>query len=250
MNEQFTFQLNEYLNQPEADRDINAGAMMLLQLNRNRILYQNILRNPKKLAPKLFYELQKFLSIRLDTKTVEDVFSMSSQVDAVIVPYMERQTDDTIARGKRKDHDQLPEEIQALWFENGDLMRKMRSTHEKLKLMEGQKPCDRYPFLKELISTHEKYLENYESYDNFKVGTLIPAKKEESVITVEPKTISAHRKYLSINKAKLKKYMQIDLDKANALREKMQTRYDELIKGGVSFASDQMEELSQLGLTV
>ena len=41
-------------------------------------------------------------------------------------------------KGKRADHDQLPEEIQARYIENLDLLRKMRELHLKLRKLDTQ----------------------------------------------------------------------------------------------------------------
>ena len=92
---------------------------MVLKLTRNRILFQNISRNPQKFASKIEYELNKYLKIRLDRKTIQDVV----QMDKVLVPSVEKtletfkpaeiSSDDdvpqeaVIAKGKREDHDSL-----------------------------------------------------------------------------------------------------------------------------------------------
>ena len=74
--------------------------------------------------------------------------------------------------GKRADHDTLPAEIQALFVENADIMRKMRELHLQLRnLSTANATCpdsDRYPFLKELIELDKRYHRNWQAYDNFK----------------------------------------------------------------------------------
>lgn len=80
MDDKLTTAIQEFLDTPRDERDVPAGAEMLLQLNRNQILYQNILRNPENLADTLEYELQKYLKIRLDGYTMHEVAVMNETV--------------------------------------------------------------------------------------------------------------------------------------------------------------------------
>lgn len=58
-----TKKIQEWLAKPEhTDReDIMSGALMMLQVNRNRALFNQITRNPLRLVDKIRYELGKFL---------------------------------------------------------------------------------------------------------------------------------------------------------------------------------------------
>lgn len=123
IDDKLTKDMQGWLNTEPAERDLLKGAEMVLKLTRNRILFQNISRNPQKFASKIEYELNKYLKIRLDRKTIQDVV----QMDKVLVPSVEKtlesfkpaeiSSDDdvpqeaVIAKGKREDHDSLPEEI-------------------------------------------------------------------------------------------------------------------------------------------
>ena len=82
-----------------------------------------------------------------------------------------RTSDEEFRKGKRADHDQLPEEIQARYIENLDLLHKMRELHLKLRsLSTEQVSCpdsERYPFLKELIALDKQLHENWKVYDHF-----------------------------------------------------------------------------------
>ena len=88
--------------------------------------------------------------------------------------------------GKRADHDMLPLEVQALYVENLDILRRMREVHlrlrtmtEKMKDGEMCQDSDRYPFLKELIELDKKYHSNWETYDKAEVEktSVEPSKK-------------------------------------------------------------------------
>lgn len=50
LDPQITRRIQQYLDTPETDRDPVAGASLMLQLNRNRALYNSILRKPENSA--------------------------------------------------------------------------------------------------------------------------------------------------------------------------------------------------------
>lgn len=80
IDEQLTTDMQGWLNTEPAKRDLMKGAEMVLKLTRNRILFQNISRNPQKFASKIEYELKKYLAIRLDRKTIQDVVKMDKEL--------------------------------------------------------------------------------------------------------------------------------------------------------------------------
>lgn len=80
IDEQLTTDMQGWLNTEPAKRDLMKGAEMVLKLTRNRILFQNISRNPQKFASKIEYELNKYLAIRLDRKTIQDVVKMDKEL--------------------------------------------------------------------------------------------------------------------------------------------------------------------------
>ena len=57
-----------------------AGAEMVLRLTRNRAMYQTIMRRPKYFENKIRYELNKFLRMRLDEMTIQDVKELSAEL--------------------------------------------------------------------------------------------------------------------------------------------------------------------------
>ena len=73
-----TSQISDWLNASPKQRSLEDGALLLLRLNANRIMYQMILRN--RLAEKLEYELQKHLNIRLHGLTRAEVAKVEKQV--------------------------------------------------------------------------------------------------------------------------------------------------------------------------
>ena len=139
MDKQFTEQLQAWLALPREERDWDAGALMLLQLSGNKILYHNISVNPIGKAEFIEGKLQQYLNFRLAELTHEQVKEMEHSVDEIVQSHTEFKSDNNEAKsfkaGKRADHDSLPDEIKALYVENLDLVHRMRELHLKLRTM-------------------------------------------------------------------------------------------------------------------
>lgn len=175
MDKAFTDKLQAWLNQSREDRDWDEGALMLLQLTGNKIMYRNLSVNPEGKANFIEGKLQQYLGFRLAELTHEQVKEMQHAVEEIVKEHTEFKSDDNEAKnfkaGKRADHDTLPEEIQALYVENLDLVHRMRELHLKLRTMSTtDSTCadsDRYPFLKEFIKLDKKLHDNWNIYDHF-----------------------------------------------------------------------------------
>ena len=191
MNKQdpkFTAQLQDWMNTPDAQKNWDEGAVLLLQLSGNKIMYRNISVNPKGKAEFIKGQLQKYLNFRLQQLTKDQVSDMQSQIDEIVKSVIKpaATVPDGSASGKsaefadfkagkRADHDSLPAEIQALYVENLDIINRMRELHLKLRTMSlDDATCpdsERYPFLKEIIALDKKRVENWNVYDHFIPGT-------------------------------------------------------------------------------
>ena len=175
MDKNFTEQLQLWLSQSREERDWDAGALMLLQLSGNKIMYRNISVNPIGKAEFIEGKLQQYLDFRLAELTHEQVKEMQQQVADIVKEHTEFKSEDNEAKsfkaGKRADHDSLPDEIKALYVENLDLVHRMRELHLKLRTMStadsGCADSDRYPFLKEFIKLDKKLHDNWNVYDHF-----------------------------------------------------------------------------------
>lgn len=175
MDKQFTEQLQLWLSQSREERDWDAGALMLLQLSGNKIMYHNISINPIGKAEFIEGKLQQYLDFRLAELTHEQVKEMEHSVDEIVQSHTEFKSEANEAKsfkaGKRADHDSLPDEIKALYVENLDLVHRMRELHLKLRTMStSDSACadsDRYPFLKEFIKLDKKLHDNWNVYDHF-----------------------------------------------------------------------------------
>lgn len=190
MDKEFTDKLQAWLNQSREDRDWDEGALMLLQLTGNKIMYRNLSVNPEGKANFIEGKLQQYLEFRLAELTHEQVKEMQHAVEEIVKEHTEFKSDDNEAKnfkaGKRADHDTLPEEIQALYVENLDLVHRMRELHLKLRTMSTtDSTCadsDRYPFLKEFIKLDKKLHDNWNVYDHFvtKAETVESAEEAEA----------------------------------------------------------------------
>ena len=175
MDKEFTNKLQTWLSLPREDRDWDEGALMLLQLTGNKIMYCNLSVNPEGKANFIEGKLQQYLEFRLAELTHEQVKEMQQAVEEIVKEHTEFKSDDNEAKnfkaGKRADHDALPEEIQALYVENLDIVHRMRELHLKLRTMSTtDSTCadsDRYPFLKEFIKLDKKLHDNWNVYDHF-----------------------------------------------------------------------------------
>lgn len=170
MNQEFTKEIQDWLYLPHEQRDYAKGALYLLQLTGNQIMYRNLMANPRRNAEFIERQLQKRLSFRLQRLTHAQVEEMQQQVDTIAQQLMPN-TGDSFKQGKRDDHDMLPDEIQALYVENLGIVQRMRELHLRLRSLSTEdnpaRDCDRYPFLKELIDLDKKLHSNWETYDHY-----------------------------------------------------------------------------------
>lgn len=251
MDHKFTEKIRTWLNTPVNERSIEEGATMLLQLNRNRILHQNIIRRGVRMMPKLEYELKKHLRIRDDGKTLHEVVTM----EKVMMPAVEQLVTKPEAEhaGKRADHDELPEEVQQLWDGNFERYTKIKALFEELKAMEKMQPCDRYEKLKLLDEAEKAYREALSAYDSYVKEDNFPTKTEEQ--PGDPAELATQignaRKYISEGKGKLKKLIDEGNEaKAATLREKIVERVRTIQQAGAPISDDTLAELSELGINL
>ena len=174
----FTETLQAWINTPDAQKNWDEGATLLLQLSGNKIMYRNISVNPKGKAEFIKGKLQQYLNFRLRKMTKDQVNQMQSEVDEIVEKVIKPAETSEFAdfkAGKRADHDSLPAEVQALYVENLDIIHRMRELHLKLRTLSlDNATCpdsDRYPFLKEIIALDKKRVQNWDIYDHFIPGT-------------------------------------------------------------------------------
>ncbi len=173
MDHKFTEQIKQWLETPEDERDYAVGALYLLKLSGNQIMYKNIISQIDRRHDFVEYQLQKYLNFRLQALTHEQVQQMEKEVEQIVAEHISlaATADEQPQKGKRSDHDLLPDEIKAKFVENLSLLQRMRELHLRLRSLSlDNATCpdsERYPFLKELISLDKKLHSNWEAYDHY-----------------------------------------------------------------------------------
>ena len=180
MDHKFTELIKQWLETPSDQRDYSVGALYLLKLSGNQIMYRNIVAQLDRRHDFVDYQIQKYYNFRVQALTHAQVEEMQQQVDVIVAEHISLAVNaDEHKTGKRDDHDSLPDNIKAKYVENLSILQRMRELHLKLRSLSlDTAPCpdsERYPFLKELIDLDKKMHANWEEYDHF-VATAPSAK--------------------------------------------------------------------------
>ena len=172
MDNKFTELIKQWLETPSDQRDYSVGALYLLKLSGNQIMYRNIVAQLDRRHDFVDYQIQKYYNFRVQALTHAQVEEMQQQVDVIVAEHISLAANaDEHKTGKRIDHDSLPDEIKAKYVENLSILQRMRELHLKLRSLSlDTAPCpdsERYPFLKELIDLDKKMHANWDEYDHF-----------------------------------------------------------------------------------
>lgn len=194
MDHKFTELIKQWLETPSDQRDYSVGALYLLKLGGNQIMYRNIVAQLDRRHDFVDYQIQKYYNFRVQALTHAQVEEMQQQVDVIVSEHISLAANaDEHKTGKRDDHDSLPDEIKAKYVENLSILQRMRELHLKLRSLSlDTAPCpdsERYPFLKELIDLDKKMHANWEEYDHYVIGT-----SEEERGTSKPQARTAQKK--------------------------------------------------------
>lgn len=263
MDNVFTEKIRTWLETPSNERDLAQGALYLLQLSGNKIMYQNVSRNLQRNSDIIVYQLQKYLNFRVRELTHEQVEDMQKQVDQIVVKHFSHEnamSEDSIKKGenssttstnsttqgnkefkkgKRDDHDSLPLEIQACYVENLSIMQKMRELHLNLrKLSTADSTCpdsERYPFLKELIKLDKQYHHNWDVYDHYISGTEV-----KDVVTSDGEMEEASKNALRVVNLMKGRYRKTPTED---LKNKILEAYSKILEPSDKLV-DELKELS------
>ena len=194
MDHKFTELIKQWLETPSNQRDYSVGALYLLKLSGNQIMYRNVVAQLDRRHDFVDYQIQKYYNFRVQALTHAQVEEMQQQVDVIVSEHISLAANaDEHKTGKRDDHDSLPDEIKAKYVENLSILQRMRELHLKLRSLSlDTAPCpdsERYPFLKELIELDKKMHANWEEYDHYVIGT---SKEERG--TSKPQTRTTQKK--------------------------------------------------------
>jgi hypothetical protein len=173
MDHKFTELIKQWLETPEAERDYSVGALYILKLSGNQIMYRNIVAQLDRRHDVVEYQLQKYYNFRVQALTHAQVEEMAEQVETIVAEHipLAAEADKQPQKGKRADHDSLPDDIKAKYVENLSLLQRMRELHLRLRSLSLENATcpdsERYPFLKELIALDKKLHANWQTYDHY-----------------------------------------------------------------------------------
>ena len=274
----FRAKVEEWLSKNKhTEAELADGAMMVLQCNRNHAMYNTIMRRPARFEEKIAYELRKHLRYLKDDLNLDGVKDLERKVLPVIgkaiadteettdkaaaalgeipedsflpapalsseEPY--KQTDAIVARGKRTDHDTLPETIRAIWDKNAERYKKIKQAHETCKTLTAA--CDRYEFTSAIAELWADYKKDFDTYDHYvlvdvneEAGSQTPDTEEVQLTGEDVKAINAARPYISKNLPKLmalvaaakqEGFTEAQAQELESWRDRIQQRVDVLIR--------------------
>ena len=268
--------MQTWLAKESHDRDsLLQGAEMVLKLTRNMSMYQTIIRRPERFESKIRYELNKFLPMRLEKMTLQDVKVLDAELmpqidDAIgkeqahkaVEQAFDGDTDTSgflpIASGIRPDHDSLPENIKGIWTDNKERWFKIKQLYNYL--LPISQPCDRYEYLKVLKDTWYKYKQEMARYDDYRLtadgGSKGDGAAEQTpALTPEQeKELKNADSYISknmpqlqmlVSAAKEEEFNEEQINNLENLRQRIQQRVDVLLKYGRTLTEERSEQLKQ-----
>jgi hypothetical protein len=276
----FTEKLQNWFDSEHTEENIREGALLLLQIDKNRNLYQNVIRKPKMFLPKLEHELRKHLTYRLDKFTRSEVRKMDAEItpvmDASITAVADTDNipallDDTvelrptaiIAKGMREDHAELAPEIQKIWTENAARWKKIKSLYETCKSL--TQSCDKYESLKsigeefpsmiqDLRDNYYTYKKEMQKYDEAEKVTDTPAPEQpENAAVTLAKSIGNARSYISKAVPQVKYLTELADEKSLASAEALKSKIAErakLLADNQSMTDDMLASLAEINVTL
>lgn len=258
----FTQKIKQWFDSEHTDENIREGAMLLLQINNNRHLYQQIMLRPQRMLEHLKYELQKHYDYRIKGLSLDEVRKFDGEVTPLLqkavdstadadklaadvaphLPFVDAESTDSIdataiiAKGKRADHDQLPDEIKEIWEANCQRWKRIKELFEACKAY--QLSCDRFEglnaaneeFQKLLLTLKTEYYAYKQSMDQY--DHAVPGQKEENAetktdVVISANTIGNARSYITKN---IDKLIQLKADGKTEQAEKLQANIEQRVK--------------------
>lgn len=257
IDQKFTEELSKWLSTPRDERDVVAGAELLMRITGNRQFYATAIVRPHVVHDHVEYELQKHLAIRQEGHNVETLRNLERELlaecaeefgeeEATAEPVEEKAAEEeadayavpgeapvvsSTKRGRREDHDALPPEIQALYEDNATRYDQMRKVYQQLLTMSEAEPCDRKEHifqLEKLVKAWADAWAAYDSYDATAVSEDEAAVEDDAPSsTPDPSSfankIAAAKRYLQKHRKKLR-----ELEEAGAAPEELRAEEEKI----------------------
>lgn len=277
LDNSFTDKIQKWFDSERTEDNIREGALLLLQIDRNRNLYQNVIRKPQMFLSKLEHELRKHLTYRLDKKTRSEVRKMDAEITPVIdasitavadtdnIPALlddavELKPTAIIAKGMREDHAELSPEIQKIWTENAARWKKIKSLYETCKSL--TQSCDKYESLKsigeefpsminDLKDNYYLYKKEMQKYDDAPKDSETPVVEPETAAVALAKSIGNARSYISKAIPQVKYLTELADEKSLASAEALKSKIAErakLLADNQSMTDDMLASLAEINV--
>ena len=249
LDKEFTKAISVWLSTSREERDVVAGAELLLRLTGNRQFYATACVRPDVVHDHVEYELKKHLSIREaghNTETLRALergllSELSTMEESAVVSVADESTEDdayveraggeaehVVRRGRRADHDELPEYIQQIVEDNSVRYEQMRALYNRLLSLQDAAPCDRKEDIFQLDKLHKEWGAAWKVYDHYGTAEALAdepddedaAAADDGVVMdglTLSKKVSAAKRYLQKHKKKLSELQEIENPDASVL---------------------------------
>mgnify|MGYP003425678684 CR=1 FL=1 len=88
MDNKFTELIKQWLETPSNQRDYSVGALYLLKLSGNQIMYRNIVAQLDRRHDFVDYQIQKYYNFRVQALTHAQVEEMQQKVDVIVAEHI------------------------------------------------------------------------------------------------------------------------------------------------------------------
>lgn len=249
LDKEFTKAISVWLSTSREERDVVAGAELLLRLTGNRQFYATACVRPDVVHDHVEYELKKHLSIREAGHNTETLRALergllsefSAMEESAVVSVADESTEDdayveraageaehVVRRGRRADHDELPEYIQQIVEDNSVRYEQMRVLYNRLLSLQDAAPCDRKEDIFQLDKLHKEWGAAWKVYDHYGTAEALDDEQDdEDAASVDDgvvmdgltlsKKVSAAKRYLQKHKKKLSELQEIENPDASVL---------------------------------
>lgn len=193
-NPETSEEIAKWLDTPEEERDLKAGALILLRLTSNRLRYLAMTQQPGRYASIMASELRKWHNFILAAKTREQLEEMKAEAEQTAgmigIDTSEASASEESAGfsgyGKRPDHDSLSDEIRQIYADNLEIRRKMQQLHLRIRTKYAEitdcTASDVYADVVELLNQEKLYNSNWEQYDSATPDSVEETKRPENSV--------------------------------------------------------------------
>ena len=249
-----------------ADEEIVEGAMYLMRISpaRYRSLYNSVCKRPKAFYAWVRRELQKQYDIRKRGLNLSDVAEYNNEtkkaVEETLSTIPEDASDDAEetseslrvpilgVRGKREDHDSLPDSIKALWDKNTENWKKIRELHVQLSVMISKpdyQPCDGNELCYLLRQADTDLRNNYALYDSYVAIPDSPSSDTADKVDNLSDNVKAIQKARTTITRNLK-----EEDLTDKQLQKVQDAVNVLVSLKQDFKPETIERLKAVGISI